>query len=362
MDNRISRRKFLKLSGGLAVAISVGGCINPEFNPKNTVPIQDQEGNEILVPENPEKIVAVGSGALRLISYMKAADTVVGVEEFEINDGRKPYIMANPQLQEKPSIGPQHGGDAEKIAGVNPDVIFASEEYDGDTEVLSNKTGIPVIELKYGEIMEPERETFYSALKVIGSVLGKEKRAEEIENIIEDHINDLKERISGISEQPRIYVGGIGQRGEQGLTSTITDYPSLEIIGLENMDGKLRNSVVGEHTNVDRENLIEYDPEIIFIDGSGLSLAKEDLKREEYRKMSAVENNQIYSLFPYNYYNTQFENVIINSYLLGKHLKPGSFSDIEPEEKANKIYRDFLGEPVFQEMESEFGSITRIDI
>ncbi|WP_347985109.1 ABC transporter substrate-binding protein [Methanonatronarchaeum sp. AMET-Sl] len=346
----------------MAAVVTVGGCLNPGFGNRDTVTITDQIGREVEVPEDVEKVVAVGSGALRLISYMLATDLVVGVEEFEILDDKKPYIMANQELQDLPNIGPQHGGDAEKIIGVNPDLVFASEEYDGDTDTLASKTGIPVIELKYGEIVERDRDTFYEALEIIGTVLGKEKRASEFKNCLERYLSDLKNRVGDIEEVPRLYVGGIGQRGIQGLTSTITGYPSLELIGFENMGGKLKDSVTGEHVYIDREDLVEYQPELIYIDAAGLEVAKEDLSKKEFKNLPAVKNGEVYSLLPYNYYNTQFENVLINSYLLGKHLVPDSFKDIDLEEIADDIYVDFLGEAIFRNMQDEFRGFEKIEI
>ncbi|OUJ19047.1 ABC-type Fe(3+)-hydroxamate transport system periplasmic component [Methanonatronarchaeum thermophilum] len=357
-----TRRGFIKLAGGLAVTLSVGGCLNPGFQQKESREIVDQYGREISIPSNVEKIVAVGSGALRLVSYMLSTDLVVGVEEFEINDGRRPYVMANPGLQELPNIGPQHRGDAEKILSVNPDVVIASDEFDGDVEGLSEKTGLPVVEVKYGDIVEGERDTFYNALDIIGEIVGREERASEVKDVFNSYIFDLEERFGEIDLDSRIYIGGVGRRGEQGLTATIAEYPSLSLIGLENMDGRLGDKVPGEHVSVDREKLVEFDPEMIFVDGAGLQLVKEDLSRDEFKGLKAVENEDVYSLLPYNYYNTQFENVLINSYFLGSHLAGDSFDDVDLEVVADDIFEDVLGERVFQSMHDEFGVLDRVEV
>ncbi|WP_161490743.1 ABC transporter substrate-binding protein [Methanonatronarchaeum thermophilum] len=370
MDKKISRRDFIKITGGTAATLLVGsaaitaGCIDPEFEEKETREIKDMWGRNLDIPKDTERLVATSAGALRLTSYLKAGDKVVGVEENEQADIERPYQMANPQYQEVPTIGPQHSGDAEKILGVNPDVVLTTYNSDIDPENLQESIGIPVVVVEYGEILTKEkRQIIYEALRTYGKVLNKTDRAEEVIDIFKDRIDDLERRGEEVEDAPRMYVGGIGRRGQQGLRSTVPDYAPLELLGYENMEGQLKGiDELGEVVEVDREKLIEYDPEIIFIDGGDPHLSLEELEKPEYQNLTAVENNEIYKLTAYNSYTTQYENVLINSYMVGKYFSPEQFNDIDIKDISNEIYKDIYGEPVYSDMVERHGEFGEIEV
>ncbi|ADL12325.1 iron ABC transporter substrate-binding protein [Acetohalobium arabaticum] len=345
----------------LALLLVVGGCAGQQAEEKiETVKIEDMVGREVEVPKEVDKTIGVGAGALRLITYLEATDKVVGVEQFEKRDQNRPYIMGHPELTELPSIGPIHGGDAELIAAQSPDVIFATYTDGSTADSLQEKTGIPVVVLSYGGPSTMERDTYYKGLKLMAEVLNKEDRAEELIQYTEDVIDDLQQRTEDIAkaDKPKVYAGGIGQRGSHGIVSTEPAYPSFEFINANNVASPLGM----EHAMVSKEKLLEWDPEIIFVDEGGYSLVVEDLKSPEYESISAVENGELYGVLPYNYYTTNFETVLINSYYMGKIIYPEQFSDIASEKKADKIYEKFVGAPVYDQMQEAFGGYKRIDL
>ncbi len=73
--------------------------------------ITDLVGMEVEISVPVQKIVAIGPGALRLVTYAEGSSMVVGIEEIEKkpSPGRS-YMMAYPDLKKLPSIG-QGGPD-----------------------------------------------------------------------------------------------------------------------------------------------------------------------------------------------------------------------------------------------------------
>jgi len=180
----------------------------------STVTIEDSLGRSVKVPEEVERIVGVEAGALRMITYLEATDLVVGVENFEKRDRKRPYRLAHPELGELPSVGPIHGGDPELLVSARPDVIFWTYTTRGKANDLQVKTGIPVIGLNYGGPRSMTRGDFYSTLRLMGKVLDREKRAEEVIEFINDEIVTLRGKVEGGEESgPSAFVGGIGYRG-----------------------------------------------------------------------------------------------------------------------------------------------------
>ncbi|MFP3908963.1 MAG: iron ABC transporter substrate-binding protein [Archaeoglobaceae archaeon] len=355
------RLVYLTLALLIAATLAFSGCSQrSQAGGEGTIEITDMAGRTVEVPEEVDRVVGVGAGSLRLITYLNATHKVVGVEDFEKSDHLRPYIMAHPELTELPSIGPQHGGDAELIAAQDPDVIFWTYTKAGDADNLQQKTGIPVVVLEYGRPHEEGRKTFYDALRLMGDIINKEDRAEELIQYMNSTIQDLNHRTKDISEEvkPAVYVGGVAHRGAHGIVSTEPAYAPFEYLDARNVAGGLGL----EHAMVSREKLTQWNPDIIFVDRQGYSLVEKDLERAEYHSLDALKDDKMYGILPYNYYTTNYATVVANAYYIGKVIYPESFSDIDPQKKANEIYTRFVGKPVYEEMENEFGGFGKLDL
>ena len=99
---------------------------------------------------------------------------------------------------------------------------------------------------------------------------------------------------------------------------------------------------------IDKEKLIQWNPDIIFIDEGGLELIRQDYQKNKpfYQVLGAVKKGQIYGQLPYNYYTTNIDTAIANAYHIGKVLYPDHFADIDPVAKANEIYEFLVGQGV----------------
>ncbi len=361
MVNKLSKKLSIFFIVLLLISVFSSGCFNLKANSDGeTVTITDMTGREVDVPKNIDEIVGVGAGALRLLVYMDASEMVKGVEQFEKDDGLRPYIMANPELQKKNSIGPQHGGDKELLRDLNPDVIFCTQEGKGDASDLQKQTGVPVVALRYGDL-DDDRDIFYEALDTVGEVLNRTERSKKIQNFIDNTISDLDKRTDDISEETKTscYVGGIGYKGSRGIKSTYTDYAPFEFINAKNVAGGLES----EHASVNPEKIIDWNPETLFIDEGGYELVMEDIDNNEiYKNIDAVKNSETYAVLPFNYYSTNYGTVLADAYYIGTILYPERFDDVNPEEMADKIYRKLVGEGVYDDMEDDFGGFEKIDL
>ena len=323
--------------------------------------ITDGLGREVTLPVDPERIVAQGPGALRYICYLGAQDKVVGVEDIELrkDENRRPYAIANPQFQDMPLIGEYRGNtDPEKIVALDPDVIFWTEvQSANDADELQAKTGIPVVALNYGDLTT-YRSDMYLSLRIMGDVMGKNDRAEEVIDFFDMAIADLTSRTEDIPEEDKasVYVGGIAYRGPHGFQSTEPSYPPFTLINANNVALTLGT----EHADVSKEAILEWDPEIVFVDLSTYQTtpsAVDELKTDPaYTSLTAVKNGEVYGVLPYNWYTTNHGSVIAASYYSGKVIYPDRFQDIDPAEKADEIYVFLFGKPAYEAMNSGFSA------
>lgn len=331
----------------IAILLTVLLWHGVERNSMEGVVITDLAGREVVIPEKPERIVAVGGGALRLITYLDATDLVVGVEDNE-KDPSRPYLLAHPELSELPSVGPRHGGDEELIVSLKPDIIFLTRWKD-KIETLQSRTGIPVVFL--GD-SEADFDELFEALRVAGKALGKEERAEELIEYAEKTIEDIRERAERATYRPKVYVGGIG-RSENGILETRIDYIPFELLNARTLDEtgiELSSKVREGQKTIDPEILLEWDPEYIFIDAGGHAL--QDMDKPMFYPLSP---KGVFEVLPYRDYGDNYETILVDSYLIGKIIYPEAFYDIDPAKKADEIYTMFVGSPIFSEMEEIWG-------
>ena len=327
-----------------------------------TLNLTDTGERRISAPMDPKRIICLGPGTLRLICYLQAQEKVVGVEDFEKSDpiGR-PYLVANPSLAKLPAVGP--GGpaainkepDLEAVLKVRPQVIFIAYMDVNKVEELQKKLQIPIVLLSYGRFATFD-EVVLTSLRLAGKILNRSKRAEEVISFIQGARNDLLKRTDGFDQakKPDVYVGGIGYRGFQGIESTETSYIPFDWVRAKNL--AQRTNAEG-HLFVDKERLLSWNPEIIFIDGGCLKLIQQDYgkKPEFYETLRAFKEKRVYVLHPYNWYVTNIDTALADAYAVGKILYPERFKDVETVARADEIYHFLVGKKVTSEMEKDFG-------
>jgi iron complex transport system substrate-binding protein len=332
-----------------------------------TMTMTDMAGREITVPFDPERIVCIGPGTLRLIVYLQAESKVVGVEDMEkMNPGSRPYWIAHHQeLSKLPRCG--SGGpacinkkpDLEAVLSVKPQVIFITYMDGPLADEVQRTLGIPVVVLSYGGLGTFD-EVVYDALRLAGRILNREKRAHEVVTYIESLRKDLQKRSKAMSEgtRPDVYVGGIGYRGAHGIESTEQHYIPFEWVNACNVAERVK-ATIGSHVFMDKEALLKLNPDIIFIDGGGSQLVVEDYRKKPdyYNALRAFSNRRVYTLLPFNWYTTNIGTALADAYAVGKILYKKGFNDIDPEKKADEIYKDLVGKGVYQEMKEDYGPI-----
>ena len=333
-----------------------------------TKKVVDLVERTVEVPKTVNRIVCSGPGALRLICYMNEEDKVVGVEQAEKKWGPtgRPYILANPELANLPPIGPggpgaiSSGPDAELVVKLHPDVIFVTYMEKGKADDYQKKVHIPVVVLSYGKLATFKSEPIFNSLRVIGEILDNEKGAEEVVAFMQKLNADLENRTKDISKdkKPTVYVGGLGQKGMHGVQSTCCKYPPFIAVSANNVADKLGKD---GQLFIDKEQLIKWNPDYIFIDEYGYQLVMNDLHLPSMKLLKAVKSSDLYGILPYNFYTTNICTAFADAYYTGKVLYPEKFKDIDPQRKADEIYTFLVGKPVYKEMQKDFGGFKKIE-
>lgn len=349
----------------LLAALYCASCSSSGSTEENLREITDAAGRTVSIPDSIESIIALRSGSLRLLAYLNAIDRVIAVEA---NEHRRnvPYLYAYPQLRKLPRIGTGNLAEPELISAHQPDIILMTYTTAGEADELQQKTGCPVVVAEYGDFNQ-NTEQFLSTLEFIGKLLGKKDRAMKLISLINAYKIDLNNRTYAHPSGKKVYIGGIAYRGAHGINSTEPMYAPFRFVNATNVAAELGEVTSSpkawlENAFIDKEQLIEWNPDMIFIDAAGLQLAGKDLENESFSELlTAKKDNDIYIVLPHNWYTTNFENIICNAYYIGKVLYPESFINIDIEEQSADIYKTFLGVNVYDSMMKQYNAYRRYD-
>lgn len=317
--------------------------------------IVDGMGRTVEIPVAVETIVPLGN-APRMATYVGCADKAVGIGGHRNPEDITPvtaYEYANKDLwADLPIVGTDFKGETdyfpEEIVALGPDVILTTYNAELADEIQS-KTKIPVVSVDGGTTGGPAAnlfaEEYNDALMMIADVCGTTDRAEEVVDFLNENLADLDERTAGIpiDQKPLILGAAASSRGFHGIESVYVNYPVFDAVHADNAAAGISDQTGG--VTIDREQILVWDPEYIFLDSAGVPLVVADYQENPdfYNQLQAVRNGNVYQ-HPSS--TSMFSNVEIplaNAYFIGNLTSPEQFSDVDFRDKANEIFKFFIG-------------------
>ncbi|MGB9617417.1 MAG: iron ABC transporter substrate-binding protein [Desulfomonilaceae bacterium] len=351
-------RLYLLSACIMATAIALGWTVEAKT-------IVDSAQREVQIPGRISRIVGLGPGTLRTLVYLGVADKIIGVEGMEKKSkSARAYWLAHPEFAALPVVGP--GGpaginkepDLEVLLRLKPDVVFVSYMETENADKLQQKLGFPIVLLSAGGSLSDFESTLRNSLLTAGKVLDRTQRAEKVMQFIEMTKADVAKRISltPARQTPSAYVGCVGFRGLHGIESSESQYPPFLWTGIRAFTDGLK---AAGHLSVDKELLLKWNPELIFIDVSGLRVLRDDYSknRDYYLGLTAFQTKRVYPLYPLNAFAVNAGNALVNAYAVGKIAFPKQFEDISLAAKADEIYSFLVGKPVYQGMVECWGPL-----
>ena len=162
---------------------------------------------------------------------------------------------------------------------------------------LQTQLGIPVI-LVNGRF--PERA---SAYRFLGKVFGEEERCEKLAVYCEQTLNDVNEKVSAILEEDRVTLyyaekpNGLATEPETSSHFAVFKYAgAVNVADVEDVQGS-------GMTPVNLEQIIQWDPEVIFMGGGKNSPYEEITTNPNWANIKAVKEGRVYEApgIPYSW-------------------------------------------------------------
>jgi len=367
----------LVLVGNLAACGGGAGARPPE-DEAQTRTVADVWNRQVEIPVQVESILCLGSMAPRFAAYLDVVDLLAGAEDSDINGMSVRYDYSpvyHEQLKALPSVGPGGGSGennayAEQIIQLQPDVILAGFDEDAAGE-LQRQTGIPVVSVRY-RTQGFLDEGFYRAMRIFAEVVGAEDRCEEVLAYVDACKADLNGRTAALSgsAKARAYTGAVTFNGRHGFSFTYVNFPPFTAVNACNVADELLEKVTGEAAaaaaqsgtayvgsdgfEVDPEQILAWDPDVIFLDPGNLDLVQGEYENNPgfFQSLRAVQEGQVYTMPSANAAGPNITYLLINAYYAGIVLFPEQFQDVDLPQKAGEIMERMLGRDFFEEMEA----------
>ncbi len=321
----------------------------------------DAVERNIEIPKKVEKIVPLGNTP-RMITYLGLADKVVGIGECEITDNRMhAYAFVNREnWQNLPNCGTDAMGETayypEEIIQADPDIILCT--YTADVaDDIQMKTGIPTVSVPQGTLFG---EDYDLALRMLGDVCGVSERAEEVISFIHDCLEDLQVRTDAVPEadKPSVLAAGATFKGSHSIDGVYTNYSVFKTIAAQDVAADLPGQTGSSGVMVDKEQILSWDPDMIFFDAGSMNLINTDYAENPgyIEQLKAVKNGELYQWPNSTWHWSNVEISLVSAYYTGQLLYPEQFSDINFVDKAGEIFDFFLNDADYLSKLEEDGS------
>lgn len=352
----------------------------------------DAAGNALDTEYDDGRIMTVGVGTLRWVSYFGHASNVVCIDLGDGNNASrngKAYrslfdfdaasIIANasggsitPLESDLESYGmAMHDHNTLSSSNLealhqweNPPtlMIMSKSVYDElTTEIVEGITSmmdLVVIE-EVDEFLGSDLSLspgFMNNLSIMATALDAEDRANELTTTIDNIVSDITGLVDGkTSKFVDAYVGGASLSGSKDLTWTVASYLPMILAGVDN--SYVSNTGT---TAVDggAEVMSQTTPSVIFMDLSGTSKFLSDTS-DSVLTYAEMDGTPVYTILPYFWFGYNFDNALANAYYMIYVCYDGILTFDECLDKIYSIYEAFLpelsdGETAFDNMMSYY--------
>lgn len=329
------------------------------------ITVTDLDGRTVTLADVPEK-VALGFyyEDYLAITGPEGIDKLVAISR-EPWEGWRPgqweaYTTVFPQIEDLPDFGNADGGtlSIETIIAADPDVALMSSWQTsamGEPGIKAlEDAGILVVAIDYNAMT---LERHLASTRVLGAVMGKPEKAEELAQLYEAKTEDTLARIekAGASNK-KIYVelaqkgpGEIGNSYGNGMWAGVID-----LVGGENIaEGQIEN-----WGPLSPEYIISQQPDVILLAGSewvnrpeavilGFGATEDDaqekmaayLQRPGWSDLPAAQNGDVYGV--YHGGNRTLADFVY-ARAIAKALYPEAFADVDPAAELRDYYETYM--------------------
>ncbi|WP_255193630.1 ABC transporter substrate-binding protein [Natronobeatus ordinarius] len=352
----VTRRRLLATGGAtLGAGIGIAGCVGLDdaadesrTASHETITVTDHVGRTVTVSQPVEELVLLNT-------RLYWAATLLGIEDRVLATTGETEEF--PSLADKPGAGWWRDPNVEQIIELDPEVLVTRWTGEGareEIDALASKLepfDIDVVAIELDGLQ-------LDGARLFGQLVGK---ADELDDFLEwthTQVHQVKNRLEEIPATDRPLVYCENQHGDwEGVYAG-----TVHIAGgrnlLESVVDDLHELRIGTTKTLDREYVIEQDPEFVLIDDSGgppvttgyevddpadaLALREEFMQRSGTEHLSAVQTDEVHTV---EFKTLRGEKAWLGVLYLAKLFHPDRFDDLDPVSVHREYLEEWLGVP-----------------
>lgn len=291
----------------------------------------DQAGREVTVKRDPGSIALCYRVVIRFLLNLGQGGKITGIGKSE------PFLeMVQPSLAGCADVG-KGVADIEALAALKPD-LFIHKASDTETLEAVQKIGIPAVGI---EVETPDE--MLTALDILGKICGAEDRAAELAGYYEEAVGRSKELADTLTDDERRTAVVMGSSIGKVADGSMLQGEMLEAAGAINCAADLKATELWP--TVGTEQIFAWDPDYIFITGSGAGYTPDDLYSDPaWSGMKAVRDKHIY-VIPSRLDSWEFPGVVssLGIEFMQSMMYPGLVSPEQLGEDADDFYEMAYG-------------------
>jgi len=311
----------------------------------------DQLGRDVVIADRVDRVVVLQHQTLDILVQLDAAAKIVGVLD------QWQSLIPNldryaPGLKTLPLVGSLTSANIEEILKLKPDVVFVTNYIPRTVIRQLTQAGLPVVAISLAKGDEngnnqmnrtfADDDKAYSAglregITLIGEIVGKEGQAKTLVDYAFEKRMQVEKRVADITDDQRVRL--------YMANPDLHTYGSGKYVGvmMKRSGGYNVASAVRGATKVSMEQVVAWNPQVIFVQDRYSPVLNEIISRPQWQSVDAVKNKRVY-LTPEYVKPWGFplpEALALGELWMAKKLYPKRFADIDMNSEVQAYYSKF---------------------
>ncbi len=231
-------------------------------------------------PPYPRRVVCLTEETTETLYRIGAGDLVVGVSGFTVRP---------PEARRKPRISSFLSADVERIAALQPDLVFGFSDLQADIGAALAKRGIPVFVMNQRSVSE-----ILQAIRVIAAIVGRAAEGEALASELALGLERVTAAAATLPRRPRAFF----EEWPDPLIAGIRWVSELlEIAGADDVCAAVRDQHAARGRIFDPEEVARRNPDVVIASWCGKKAVRARIaSRPGWDRVRAVVTDQLYEV------------------------------------------------------------------
>lgn len=314
-------------------------CNSPgskEVEMQTKIEVTDFRGKKIKLNKPASRIVCLIESALSNLYMLNAQDHIVGIPTSVYDESISiQYAQLDKRIrdQQLPCPGNWNFVSLEKVIVLQPDLVIIWSSQQESIAAIEEK-GIPVYAVFLKSIADVEKE-----IRDLATLTQTNERADSLILYTRGELSKISSKTVCLTPKSVYFMWAQGILETSGKSSTVNEM--IEMAGAKNACTESE-----EHIVINKERLLEWDPELILMWVNSSLNPHDIIDSPELGYLQAVKNKQVFELpstFDCDLWTLKY---IYAVKFLAKCCYPESFSDIDLQMEKQAMMNVMYGQPL----------------